>query len=445
MPKDSSRVTVIKGGKIFTGKVRQELIDGGWIIIKDGEIARVGKGDYTRYIRGQKASIIDATDRIVTPGLINCHTHLYSTLARGFVQKASPRNFVERLETLWWRLDKALTYEDCYWSALVGSLLSLKAGVTTVLDHHSSPYAIDQSLDAIAGGMRQVGIRGAVCYEVSDRDGQDRAQLGIEENLRFARVAASDSRIACLMGLHASFTLSEPTLLRAREAADEANLGFHIHVAEDAADVIDSQKRYRRRVVTRLADAGILSDRSLAIHCVHVSDQEIRILSQTGANVIHCPRSNLSNAVGVAPIAKMFRHGVRVGLGSDGFGANILDDAYTSVLNWRLVERLPTAGFIESEVLLLHNNQLIASSILGRPVGLIERGHAADIVIFDYDPPTPVNGDNLWGHFLSKEMVAETVLVDGRVVLSKGKACLVDEVKVFERSRELATRLWERI
>jgi len=443
---DSEKITLIKGGKIFTGKVKQDLIDGGWIIIKGGEISRVGRGDYRKYTRGQRVSVIDATDKIVTPGLINCHTHLYSALARGLIQASSPRNFVERLETLWWRLDKALTYEDCYWSALVGSLLSLKAGVTTILDHHSSPHAVRESLDAIAGGMRQAGIRGSVCYEVSDRDGQDRALLGIEENVRFATLVAREaSPIGCLMGLHASFTLSQPTLLRAREAALENGLGFHIHVAEDNADVVDSQKRYRRRVVTRLADAGILSDRTLAIHCVHVSDQEIRTLNQTGTNVIHCPRSNLSNAVGIAPVAKMFRHGVRVGLGSDGFGASVLDDAYTAILNWRLVEPLPTAGFVESEVLLLYNNQLIAGSILGRPLGLIERGHAADVVIFAYDPPTPINGNNLWDHFLSRELRVETVLVDGKKVLDGGKACLIDEEKVFEHSRQLAIKLWERM
>ncbi len=446
MKRNARQLTLIKGGMIFTGKVKQPLIEDGWILIKDNKILKVGKGDYTKHTTGYKIKTIDANGKLVTPGLINCHTHLYSTLARGVALGGSARNFVERLETLWWRLDKALTYEDCYWSALVGSLLSLKAGVTTILDHHSSPYAITQSLDAIAAGMSEAGIRGSVCYEVSDRDGQERANIGIEENVRFARIASENtSRIASLMGLHASFTLSQPTLLKATEAAAANNLGFHIHVAEDAHDVIDSQKRYRRRVVRRLSEAGILSDRTLAIHCVHVTDPEITLLNETRTNVVHCPRSNLSNAVGVAPVAKMFRRGVRVGLGSDGFGANILDDAYIGILSWRLIERSPTAGFIETEVVLLHNNQLIASSILGKPVGLLDKGCLADIAIFAYESPTPLNGDNLWAHLMSGELKVESVLVDGKQVIRDGKACLVDEDKVFARARELARKLWERV
>jgi putative selenium metabolism protein SsnA len=424
------------------------MIKSGWIILRDGRIAKVGEGDFRKETIGEKVTSINADGKIILPGFINCHTHLYSTLARGIrLARTSPRNFRERLETLWWRLDRALTYEDCYWSSLVGSILSLKAGVTTVFDHHSSPYAIDKSLDAVARGMLEAGARGAVCYEVSDRDGQDRASLGIYENVRFAQESGNvpDRSIGSLMGLHASFTLSQPTLLRARDAARESGLGLHLHVAEDTCDVRDSQKRYRRRVVTRFSEAGILSAKTLAIHCVHVRDSEIAVLNKTGTSVIHCPRSNLSNAVGIAPVGKMFRHGVRMGFGSDGFGFRILDDASAGMFSWRLSEGMPSVGTVETELMLLKNNPVIASKILDQNIGEIAEGHLGDLVIMSYDSPTPIDRSNLWMHLVTGELRVDTVLVGGKVVVEDGRSCLADEGRVFEKARELAADLWRRV
>lgn len=442
-------VTVVKGGTIFTTKFKKGIVEDGWILIKDGKIAKIGTGDLRKEIRGRKVTTVDATGKIVLPGLVNCHTHLYSALATGIkLADYSPRNFGQCLEGLWWKLDRALTYEDCYWSALVGSLLSLKAGVTTLIDHHSSPFCIDKSLDAIARGMSEAGARGSVCYEVSDRDGQDRASLGVYENVRFAEAlsGAENHRIGAMMGMHASFTISQPTLLRARDAAESAGIGYHLHVAEDKIDVRDSQKRYRRRVVTRLAEAGILSNKTLAIHCIHVTDSDIRQLRETGANVVSCPRSNLSNAVGIAPLGKMFRHGVRVGFGSDGFGPpRIMDDARVGLMSWRIAERNPAAGWIETELMLLKNNPIIASTVLGTKVGEIAEGSRGDLIILSYDPPTPLDRSNLWGHLLFSGLKVETVIVDGEVVVEAGMSTLLDEEKVFERARAISGALWERV
>ncbi len=445
--KAQREATVIRGGDVLTSRAKKGLIKNGWVIIRDGRIAKIGEGDFKKETEGDKVTTVNAEGKLVLPGFINAHTHHYSTLARGMkLSGPSPRNFLERLETLWWRLDRALTYEDCYWSSLVGSLLSLKAGVTTVCDHHSSPFAIDRSLDAIAHGMIETGVRGSVCYEVSDRDGQDRASLGIYENVRFGQSLKDtpNDRLRAMMGLHASFTLSQPTLLRARDAAAELGLGFHLHVAEDSCDVADSQKRYKRRVVTRLHEAGILSNKTLAIHCVHVSDSEIMLLGKTGTNVIHCPRSNLSNAVGIAPVGKMFRHGVRVGFGSDGFGFWILEDALAGMIGWRLTERAPAVAAVETELMLLKNNPIIVSGLFEDKIGEIAEGYLGDIVVLSYDSPTPVERGNLWMHLLMGDVRVDTVLVGGRVVMENGKSTLLDEALVFEKSRTLADQLWRR-
>ena len=447
-PRAQRETTVIKGGDVFTSGSKKGLVRNGWVVVRDGRIAKIGDGDFKKETEGEKVNLINAEGKMVLPGFINAHTHFYSTLARGMkLPGPAPRNFLERLESLWWRLDRALTYEDCYWSSLVGSLLSLKAGVTTVCDHHSSPQAIDKSLDAIANGMMEAGVRGSVCYEVSDRDGQDKASLGIYENVRFARslTEAPNDRLSAMMGLHASFTLSQPTLLRARDAAAELGLGFHLHVAEDGCDVVDSQKRYKRRVVTRLQESGILSAKTLAIHCVHVNDSEIMLLAKAGANVIHCPRSNLSNAVGIAQVGKMFRHGIRVGFGSDGFGFWILEDALAGMIAWRLAEHAPAVAAVETELMLMRNNPVIASGLFEDKIGELAEGFRGDIIVLAYDSPTPVDRGNLWTHLLMGDVRVDTVLVGGKVVIDGGQSTLVDEALVFEKARSLAAQLWRRV
>jgi cytosine/adenosine deaminase-related metal-dependent hydrolase len=197
--------------------------------------------------------------------------------------------------------------------------------------------------------------------------------------------------------------------------------------------------------VTRLAEAGILSSKTLAIHCVHIADSEIRQLHDAAANVVHCPRSNLSNAVGIAPVGKMFRHGVRIGFGSDGFGPpGIMEDARTGLLSWRIAESNPAAGWVETELMLLKNNPVIASAILDTRVGEIAEGYAGDLIVVSYDPPAPLDRDNLWGHLIFGDFKVDTVVVGGEVVVEDGRSRLLDESKVFEKARCLAADLWER-
>jgi cytosine/adenosine deaminase-related metal-dependent hydrolase len=141
----------------------------------------------------------------------------------------------------------------------------------------------------------------------------------------------------------------------------------------------------------------------------------------------------------------MFRQGVRIGFGSDGFGPpGVLDDARTGLLSWRIAESNPAAGWVETELMLLKNNPIIASSLLDKKVGEIAEGFEGDLVIASYDPPTPLNRENLWGHLVFGSFKVETVLVGGEVVIEDGRSTLVDEGKVFDKARKLAADLWER-
>ncbi|HRW06507.1 MAG TPA: amidohydrolase family protein, partial [Caldilineaceae bacterium] len=268
----------------------------------------------------------DAHGLVLMPGQICAHTHFYGAFARGMYIPGEPaKDFPEILAKLWWRLDKALDLDGVSSSAEVCLVDAIRNGTTTLIDHHASQNAIDGSLDAIAEAVNQSGLRAALCYEVTDRDGEAAAQAGIRENVRFLqrvqamkRQSTVDSlaqRLGATFGLHASLTLSDETLSAAAGAAHR----FHIHVAEHPADEYDSLARSGRRVVERLHSYGITGPQSIMAHCTHIDAWEMMRLRQTETFVTHQPRSNMNNAVGAAAVDAMLRGGIQLCLGNDGF------------------------------------------------------------------------------------------------------------------------------
>ncbi|MCU1279621.1 MAG: amidohydrolase, partial [bacterium] len=245
----------------------------------------------------------ESPDSLTLPGFVCAHTHLYSSLARGMpAPPEAPRNFTEILERVWWRLDRALDAEAVELSALVGAVEAAKVGCTTLVDHHASPgrngVAVEGSLDLVAGAIAKVGLRGVVCYEVTDRNGADEARAGIRENERFLeRVRHEPPRlIRAMVGAHAAFTLSDGTAEALADVARRHRAGVHIHVAEDAVD----RDKDGRSTVSWLQARGLLDERTLLAHCVHVDDADVARIRDTGATVVHNPRSNANNAVGYA-------------------------------------------------------------------------------------------------------------------------------------------------
>lgn len=424
------------------------IIPDGALLIRNGLVVEV---DSTQQLSGRHGEerVLDAQGQLVMPGLINAHTHLYSTLARGMALKDEPpANFVQILERLWWRLDKALVAEDILYSALVALIGCIRHGTTTIVDHHASPGSISGSLDLIAQAIDQAGLRACLCYEVSDRGGQQEAQAGIQENRRFIRRCQDEKKTlqAASFGLHASFTLSDETLRRCVALAKDLGVGFHLHVAEDAADVRDARAKYRKSVVKRLADFGILGPETLAIHCVHVDGDDMDILRETGTNVVHNPQSNCNNGVGVAPVLEMLDRGIRVGLGSDGFTANMFDEIRTANILHKLSHGDPRVGYAELPRMAFQNNRDIAGLFFQDSLGVIRPGAAADLIFLDYHPPTPLRSDNFLGHLLFGISGArvQTTIVAGKELMRDGQLLNLNEEEIALRARELAGKLWER-
>ncbi|HAZ27737.1 TPA: hypothetical protein DCY65_01785 [Candidatus Acetothermia bacterium] len=421
--------------------------ESGYVVVERGRVAAVGAGSAPE-VPG--AQVLDADGRLVTPGLVNAHTHLYSSLARGVpLAQFSPKGFQEILEQLWWKLDRALDLDTIYHSALVGAVGHLRSGVTTLFDHHASPTAIAGSLSQIKRAVAAVGLRADLCYEVTDRGGEAEREEGIAENVRFAREETGNGFLAAHMGLHASFTLSDTTLAQAGGAAFELKLPFHVHLAEGKEDPLDALQKHGMRTAERLDRFGILSERSLLIHGIQLSQAELALLAERPASVIHNPRSNMNNAVGAAQVGAMLGRGIHVGIGTDGFGCDIVGELLTARLLAHHVTGDPTTLGDPALLSLVRHNYALAEGAFGMPFGRLEPGHAADLVVWDYIPPTPLSGASLLSHLLfggiSEGIRPHAVIVGGVVRLRDGEVQGLSEREALGQARVAAQGLWARL
>lgn len=438
---------LVGNGTVITRDENGTVLPGGCIAIQGDVITDIGK---TADLRGRYsgAEFTDADGKVIMPGLVNTHMHFYSTFARGMALKdAPPANFKEILERLWWRLDKVLTLEDVYYSALVPIIDCIKCGATTVFDHHASPYAAAGSLLTIAEATKKAGIRTCLCYEVSDRDGERIADEGIKENSGFINYCGkqNDPMLKAMFGLHASFTLSDKTLEKC-VAENGGRAGFHIHAAEGIEDTRDAREKYGMGVIERLNERGILGEKSIAAHCVHISEKEIEILKGTRTNVVHNPESNMGNAVGSSPVIKMFERGVTIGLGTDGYTGDMFESLKAANCLNKHASGDPGAAWAEPPAMLFQNNALIASKYFDKPLGQLIKGAYADVIISDYYPPTRMDTGNVNGHILfgMSGRAVDTTIIGGRIVMENRKLTLIDEREICAKSRELADKVWER-
>ena len=438
---------LITNGTLATFGEKDELIHDGALLVQGDHIAAMGKTSELRK-KYPDEETLDARGKLVMPGMICAHTHFYGAFARGMALKTeAPANFPQILEYLWWRLDKALNHDDVRYSALVCLVDAIRHGTTTLIDHHASPHSVAGSLEVIAKAVGESGLRACLCYEVSDRDGEEIARQGLEENQRFIKQVQGE-RLAATFGLHASLTLSEKTLQQAVETARELDVGFHLHVAEDKADVNDSLKKYGLRVVERLEKAGILGAKTIAAHCVHIDAFETDILRETGTNVAHNPRSNMNNAVGVADVPRMLRRGVNVGLGNDGFSNNMFTEMKTTYLVHKLAQKDPRVmGADQVLEIGVTNNARIAGLFFPKPLGELSVGAHADIILLDYVPTTPMDAGNLPWHLIfgMDGGQVSTTIVGGKVLMKDRELLTLDEEAIFAHSRELAQKVWARM
>lgn len=388
--------------------------------------------------------VIDLSGKLIMPGMVCAHTHLYSALARGMpAPPRAPTNFKEILELIWWRLDRALDEETIYWSAIAGAMDAARAGTTCLFDHHASPSHISGSLQIVREAIEKVGLRAVLCYEVTDRGGTGERDQGLEENrafLTWTKPAASSSPALFrgLVGAHASFTLNDESLAACAELMREFDAGLHIHAAEDTCDVRDAGEKYGLGVVERLAKHGALNNQTILAHGIHLSDEDIEIARAAGVWFAHNPRSNMNNQVGYAPVVKF---GDRIVLGTDGIGADMFEEAHFAFFKGR--DGCVNAG-ADYWLRVLSNNQRLAGQAFGIDVGSLAAGAAADLMVLDYQSPTPLNADDLAWHiaFGINSASVESVIVNGRFVIRDRRHSLDD---VYAESRKASEKLWAKL
>jgi putative selenium metabolism protein SsnA len=427
---------LLKGGYVLrlhpSGLARADLrVDGDRIVARGARLTpRPGE------------VVEDCAGKLVLPGLVCAHTHMYSALARGMpAPRTAPRSFPEILGKVWWKLDEALDQQSIYYSALVGAVEALRCGTTTIIDHHASPNAIPGSLDVIRSAFRAVGVRGVLCYEVTDRGGIRRRDAGLAENDRFLSSTHEDPMFRGLVGAHASFTVSDRTLDALGALVRRHRSGIHIHVAEATDDVARTKQEHGCGIVDRLERFGVLDERAVLAHGVHLTSPEVARVRAAKAWIVHNPRSNMNNGVGHAPVHEF---GPRTALGTDGWPADMIAEAQFAY--FRLRERLGPADAVQP-LAPLEAGQALASSLFGRPFGTLERGAVADLVVCGYTPPTPIEARNAAWHTLFgvRTSMVERVMVGGRWVFEHGTIAGLDLADVMQHARCEAAGIWSRM
>lgn len=440
---------ILKNGRVITQDKDRPYIEDGAVVIEGNKIIAV---DTTENIlaKYKEEDIIDVDGKVIMPGFINTHHHIYSAFARGMASSGKPNeNFLEILENLWWKIDKKLSLEDLKYSAYTTYIDCIKKGVTTVFDHNASPFAVTGSLDSIADAAKDLGLRTCLCCEVSDRDGEKIAQEGIDENINFIKKYNTDEQnmIKGMFGLHASFTLSDETLRKCDEELKGLNAGYHVHVAEGIDDLEQCLEKYGKRVVERLRDMNILGDKTIAVHCIHVTDDELNILRDTNTMVVHNPESNMGNAVGCQPFLELHQKGITIGLGTDGYTSDMTESMKVANIIHKHVKQNPSVAWGEVPVSMFENNRKIAQKYFSGDLGILRAGALADVIVVDYDPLTPMNENNINSHilfgFTGKDVV--TTIIDGKVIMQDRKLVGINEKEIFKTSREVAKKLWDRM
>jgi putative selenium metabolism protein SsnA len=409
----------------------------------------IDQGKIERFFSEQETSLpdtetdIDLHGRVLTVPNVNFHEHIYSRLAKGLPINGPMDNFVHILQTLWWKLDRFLDLDMVQASAELTVLEAVRHGVTYLFDHHASPApdAVKGSLQRIADTLQKAGLRGVLAFEVSDRNGAGIARESIAENAEFA--AAQTSEIKAMMGLHAPFTLSDETLRRVADVVRGLELGIHIHVAEDRADVEHTRKEHGLSIARRLQSFNLLNERSLLIHGVHLGDEDYRIIREHGAALAYNPDSNLNNAVGLPHYAAVPKE-IPVLAGTDGMHANVVRSLKQLFLLYRHQGNSFDKAFAWLQKIFFDQLRFVRRYFPDFP--LLRQGDRADFIVWDYVPPTPFTAENFWGHYIyaMTEAPIYSVVQNGELLLHERNFTRLDEKALQENIIRQGHRLYER-
>lgn len=440
---------LIGNGRLITRNSTNEFIENGAVVCDNDVIVDVGSFSDMKK-KYSDAQFVDAHGGVIMPALINMHNHIYSAFARGLaINGYNPKNFMDILDGLWWKLDRTMNLQDTYWSAQATYVDCIKNGVTTIFDHHASFGSVLGSLNQIAECSKEAGIRSCLCYEVSDRDGDEKSAASLKENEDFIKQCAAENNpmLKGMVGMHASFTINDKTMDECSRIASETNTGCHIHVAEGLTDVEDCMEKYGKPIINRLNDFGILGKKTMVVHCIHINEKEMDLIKDTDTMVVHNPESNMGNAVGCGNVPLMFKKNLMLGLGTDGYTNDMFESYKVGNIIHKHNTGNPNVGWAEIPTMLFENNPKMANRYFDKKLGVIEKGASADVIVTDYNPLTPMNSSNLGGHcvFGMNGRSVITTVAAGKILMQDRKLTTLDEDAIMAKCREQSADLWKRI
>lgn len=438
---------LIKNGYIVTMDRDARLFSNGAIAINGNRIVAVGKSsDIEQKYSGER--IIDVSGKIVMPGIIVSHSHTHGQACMGMPPGEGIETFYDELAKWWWPfLEDQLKKEDVYALSRYSITEMAKNGVTTVDDVMEAPKDLPGILDAEGNAFLEVGMRGVLAFEATERISKENAKLGIQENVNFIKKWNNkpDALLRGVMCVHTVFSCSPEMLKEVKELADKYNAWINLHVEESQFEVDYSLKHYGKRSFEHLKDIGFLGPNVLAAQCVYTSDEEIKILKEYDVKVSHNLQTNMVIGVGVAPITKMLDAGVVVSLGNDGFYLDMFETIRTVYITHKGV--LKNAGVLPSKKVLEMATIDGAKSIgLDKDIGSLEVNKKADIITIDLKAPVPINDDNIYDLIVSYgagKNVTHTI-VDGKVIVENQRVLTVDEEKVKKEAYDASVRIWKR-
>lgn len=410
----------------------------GDIEIESGKIVSISTNGEHKL---SNSKIIDAGGRVVTIPLVNFHDHIYSRLAKGLPLKGEMNSFQNILKNLWWKLDLDLDLEMVKASAEMAVLESIRNGVTYIFDHHASPNNTNGSLQTIANVIENTGLRGVLCFETSNRNGELLSQQAINENMNFL-LNETNENIKGMFGLHASFTVDNASLQSVSKFIKDNYIGIHVHLAEDKSDIEISESKYGKNPINRFNDFQLLNTKSILAHGIHLSENDYSIIESSGAALAYNLDSNLNNSVGL-PNFKMVPNSTPILVGTDGMHANIARSFK------QLFLQLRNSGFSFDEafgfMIRSYFNQHKFAKQYFADFPSLNIGDRADLIIWDYIPPTPINQNNFWGHYLYGiiERQVKTVVQNGKILLSDFNFTNVDEDKIAKNIFNNGNRLFQ--
>jgi 5-methylthioadenosine/S-adenosylhomocysteine deaminase len=435
---------LIMNGLIVTGDEKGTIYEKGHVSVSDGIITGIGPSNPS----SNADRVIDATGCVIMPGLITAHTHLYGILLRGAsLNIEPPTDFAQVLQRVWWPVDEALTVEDAYASALSASADMLRNGSTLYADTYSGPNSIEGSLEAIARGTREVGMRGIVAFEMTERHNPEEALRGLREGIQFIKSLKQDALISGMMSIHASFTVGDEIVIRTVKEAKKLDTPITVHTSEGLVDLYHNLEHSGERTVERLNRLGVLGPKTVLAHCVHVNDHEMDLIAKSGSSVAHNPMSNMLNAVGVSPVPSMLDRGITIGLGNDGWIYDPFENMRCALTVHRLASGNPSAISAE-QVFRMATLDGARCYNLEKKLGSLEKGKFADIVILDGSRvPTPLTKESVIGHLINTFSGSDVrdVFVGGVHSVENKSLRLTSQEYVNRVSKESARNLWIRL